>query len=181
MGGEEFGTSVRQVADGVYVFRWWIYRNMFVVTDEGVIATDPFNHQAARLLSDEIQKVTDKPVKYVIYSHNHHDHISGGITFEEEGAEFIGHENVVKELGDHPSPVTPIPGITFKDRYTLTLGGRTVELEYYGPNHGDGLAHQLLASTWSERKMRLLYTYSVYSISSIWRACLSKVVSRTVT
>lgn len=140
MGGEPFGHSVKNLGNGLYVFRWWIYRNFFIVTDEGVIATDPMNPKAAELLKSEIRKVTDQPVKYVIYSHNHHDHISGGIAFEEEGAEFIGHENVVKELGDHPSPVTPMPGITFKDRYTLTLGGRTVELEYYGPNHGDGLA-----------------------------------------
>ena len=29
--------------------------------------------------------------------------------------------------------------ITFKDRYTLKLGDRTLELEYYGPNHGESL------------------------------------------
>lgn len=36
--------------------------------------------------------------------------------------------------------MTPLPDITFKDRYTLKLGGRTLELEYYGPNHGNSLA-----------------------------------------
>lgn len=140
MGGEPFGHSVKNLGNGLYVFRWWVYRNIFIVTDEGVIVTDPMNPKAAKLLQAEIRKVTDKPVKYVVYSHNHHDHISGGIIFKEEGAEFVGHENVVKELGDHPSPVTPPPDITFKDRHTLKLGGRTLELEYYGPNHGDSLA-----------------------------------------
>lgn len=139
VGGEPFGHSVSALGDGVYVFRWWVYRNIFIVTDEGVIVTDPMNPKAAKLLQAEIRKITDKPVKYVVYSHNHHDHISGGIIFKEEGAKFVGHENVLKELGDHPSAVTPLPDITFTDRHTVTLGGRTLELEYYGPNHGASL------------------------------------------
>jgi len=139
IGGKPFGHSVKSLGNGLYVFRWWVYRNIFIVTDEGVIVTDPMNPKAAKLLQAEIRKITDKPVKYVVYSHNHHDHISGGIIFKEEGARFVGHENVVRELRDHPSAVTPLPDITFKDLYTLKLGGRTLELEYYGPNHGDSL------------------------------------------
>jgi len=139
MGGKPFGHSVKKVGDGLYVFRWWVYRNIFIVTDDGVIVTDPLNPKAAKLLRSEIRKITDKPVKYVVYSHNHHDHISGGNIFKEEGAVFVGHENVLKELGDHPSPVTPLPDITFKDRYTLKLGDRILELRYFGPNHGKSL------------------------------------------
>jgi len=140
MGGEPFGHSVKKIGNGLYVFRWWVYRNIFIVTDDGVIVTDPMNPKAAKLLRSEIRKVTDKPVKYVVYSHNHHDHISGGNIFKEEGAQFVAHENVLKELGDHPSPVIPLPDVTFKDRYTLKLGDRTLELEYFGPNHGESLA-----------------------------------------
>lgn len=139
MGGQEFGHSVKQVSEGVYVFRWWVYRNIFIITDEGVIVTDPMNPKAANLLMGEIRKITDKPVKYVVYSHNHHDHISGGTIFKADGAKFVGHENVVKELGYHPSPVTPLPDITFTNNYSLKLGGRTLELTYLGPNHGESL------------------------------------------
>ena len=133
VGGETFGYSTTNIGDGLYVFRWWVYRNIFLVTDEGVIVTDPMNPKAAKLLRSEIRKVTDKPVKYVVYSHNHHDHISGGNIFKEEGAKFIGHKNVLKELGDHPSAVTPLPDITFDDTYTLKLGGRTLELNLLWP------------------------------------------------
>jgi len=139
MGGKDFGHSVKKIGDGLYVFRWWVYRNIFIVTDEGVIVTDPLNPKAAKLLQKEIRKITDKPVKYVVYSHNHHDHISGGTVFKAEGATFVGHENIVKELTDHPSLVTPMPEITFKDTYSLTLGGRTLELTYFGANHGESL------------------------------------------
>ena len=139
MGGEAFGTSVKEIGNGLYVFRWWVYRNFFLVTNEGVIVADPLNPRAAGVMRKEISKITDKPVKYVIYSHNHHDHISGGTVFKEEGATFIAHENVLTQLGDHPSPVIPLPDITFKDSYTVELGGRSIELSYFGPNHGDSL------------------------------------------
>ena len=140
MGGKPFGHSVKNIGNGLYVFRWWVYRNLFIVTDDGVIVTDPMNPKAANLLRNEIRKITDKPVKYVVYSHNHHDHISGGNIFKEEGAKFVGHKNLLKELADHPNPVTPLPDITFEDTYTLKLGGRTLELNYFGPNHGNSLA-----------------------------------------
>lgn len=139
MGGKAFGTSIKNIGDGLYVFRWWVYRNIFLVTDEGVIVTDPLNPKAAKLLQAEIRKITDKPVKYVVYSHNHHDHISGGNIFKEEGAKFIAHQNVLKELGDHPSPVIPLPDITFEDSYSVKLGDRELELKYFGPNHGDSM------------------------------------------
>ena len=86
------------------------------------------------LLLEAVRTVTDKPVKYVVYSHNHHDPISSGNIFKEEGATFIGHENILKQLGDHPIPVIPLPDITFDESYTLALGGRTLELIYFEPN-----------------------------------------------
>ncbi len=139
VGGEPFGHSVTEISDGLYVFRWWVYRNIFIVTDEGVIVTDPMNPKAAQLLRAEIRKITDKPVKYVVYSHNHHDHISGGNVFKEEGAKFVAHKNVLRELSDHPSAITPLPDITFHNNHTIRLGDRELELSYYGPNHGDSV------------------------------------------
>ena len=139
VGGKPFGYSTTNIGDGLYVFRWWVYRNIFLVTDEGVIVTDPMNPKAAKLLLGEIRKITDKPIKYVVYSHNHHDHISGGKVFKDQGATFIAHKNVLKELGDHPSYATPLPDVTFEDEYTVQLGGRKLELKYFGPNHGESL------------------------------------------
>jgi len=126
-----------KVADGVYVFRWWVYRNIFIVTNEGVIATDPINPKAAKMLMKEIRKVTDKPIKYVVYSHNHWDHISGGNIFKEAGAKFISHENCKKHFNRRPNSEVVVPDITFSDKYMLTLGGKELELQYFGENHGD--------------------------------------------
>ena len=63
--------DLTKIADHVYSFRFFIHRNIIVVTDEGVIISDPMNPAAAKLMMGEIKKLTDKPVKYVIYTHNH--------------------------------------------------------------------------------------------------------------
>src|SRR6516162_8409325 len=68
---------------------------MFVVTPEGVIATDPIGlrRPAAKAYIEEIQKITKAPIKYVIYSHSHFDHIAGGQPFKDLGAIFVAHKN----------------------------------------------------------------------------------------
>src|ERR1041385_3480555 len=66
--------------DNVYVFRYGNSQAMFIVTSAGVIATDPIGYgrpQAVETYVAEIKKVTDKPIKYLIYSHHHFDHIAG--------------------------------------------------------------------------------------------------------
>src|SRR5438477_12989871 len=56
--------------ENVYVFRYGGYQSMFIVTPAGVIATDPISYlRPAKPYIDAIKAVTDKPIKYVIYSH----------------------------------------------------------------------------------------------------------------
>ena len=128
-----------EIAPGLYTFSASA-RNIFMVTKDGVIATDPLTPKDAILLREEIRKVTDKPVKYVVYSHNHWDHVSGGKIFKDEGAKFIAQEKCVQHFKDKPNPDVVMPDITYKDKYTVKLGGRSLELIYLGPNHGDCLS-----------------------------------------
>src|SRR5215475_11818552 len=75
--------------DNVYIFRYGGHQSIFVVTSQGVIATDPISYERpAKPYIDAIKAVTDKPIKYVIYSHHHYDHIAGGKPFKELGATF---------------------------------------------------------------------------------------------
>jgi glyoxylase-like metal-dependent hydrolase (beta-lactamase superfamily II) len=48
---------------------------------------------------DAIQAVTKAPIKYVIYSHSHFDHIAGGKPFKELGAVFVAHRNRIVQQG----------------------------------------------------------------------------------
>jgi glyoxylase-like metal-dependent hydrolase (beta-lactamase superfamily II) len=80
-----FSTTKVEGTDNVYIFRYQGHQSMFVVTKDGVIATDPiglYRPQAVKTYIEEIQKVTKAPIKYVIYSHHHYDHIAGGKPFK---------------------------------------------------------------------------------------------------
>ncbi len=131
------GHSTTKLADGVYAFRNTGTRSIFMVTDDGVIATDPVSEIHAKLMRDAIAEVTDQPVTHVVYSHEHWDHVQGGQIFKDEGATFIAHENCAKHFYDLPNPNIVMPDVTFADDYTLEVGGRSLELMYFGPNHGD--------------------------------------------
>src|ERR1043166_8356459 len=93
--------STRKVdgTDNVYVFRYGNHQSMFIVTSQGVIATDPISYQRpAKPYIDAIRAVTDKPIKYVIYRHHHYDHIAGGQPFKELGATFLAHVRAKERL-----------------------------------------------------------------------------------
>ena len=133
------GHEVTQIGPGYYTFRYTGTRNIFLITDAGVIVTDPIEPNAARVMREEIRKLTDQPVRYVVYSHEHWDHILGGQIFKDEGATFIAHENCVPHFDDLPHADLVMPDRTFSGNYDLKLGGRTLRLTYLGRNHGDCL------------------------------------------
>jgi glyoxylase-like metal-dependent hydrolase (beta-lactamase superfamily II) len=132
--------EVQQFADDTYAFVSGGYVSLFIVTDEGVIATDPASLDPARAEAfvAAIASVTDQPVRYVIYSHDHADHATGGSVFAET-ATFISHENAVEKIAALGDENTPVPSISFSDELTLELGGTAVELYYAGRNHSDNM------------------------------------------
>src|ERR1700694_510749 len=80
--------------ENVYIFRYMGHQSMFIVTPDGVIATDPISERRpVKPYIDAIQAVTKAPIKYVIYGHSHFDHIAGGKPFKDMGATFIAHKN----------------------------------------------------------------------------------------
>ncbi len=112
---------------------------MFVVTKDGVIATDPIGlrRPAAKAYIDEIRKITQAPIKYVIYSHSHYDHIAGGQPFKDIGATFIAHNNAKKRLEQLKPADVVIPDQGIGNSRTIRLGGTVLELHYVGKNHSD--------------------------------------------
>ncbi len=135
-----FSTTKVEGTDGVYIFRYQGHQAMFVVTPEGVIATDPIGERrpAAAAYIAEIRKITQAPIKYVVYSHSHYDHIAGGKPFKDLGAVFVAHKNTKSLLEQRKAPDIVIPDQVVDDSGgKLELGGTTLELLYLGKNHGD--------------------------------------------
>ena len=138
--------NVVQVADGVYAFDPHDeYNSMFVVTDEGVIAIEPVNSRHATGMLEAIRSVTDQPVRYLLHSHNHWDHANGGNVFREAGAKIVAHEEAYAWMEANPNPELALPDDSWSGEKTeITLGGKTVELHYFGMNHGLGMTVFLL-------------------------------------
>jgi glyoxylase-like metal-dependent hydrolase (beta-lactamase superfamily II) len=135
-----FSTTKVEGTDGVYIFRYQGHQAMFIVTPDGVIATDPVGERrpAAAAYISEIRKITQAPIKYVVYSHSHYDHIAGGKPFKDLGAVFVAHANTKSLLEKRQAPDIVVPDLVVDDGGgKLELGGTTLELLYLGKNHGD--------------------------------------------
>ena len=128
---------IKMVADGVYIFEYRGYQSMFVVDPAGVVVTDPMNAEAAKVYLAEIRRMTTAPIRYVVYSHHHYDHIAGGAPFKEAGAVFVAHRNARVQLERLKNPNVVLPDQSVDERRTLTVGRTQVDLVYLGRNHSD--------------------------------------------
>ena len=163
-----FATTKVDGTDNVYIFRFAGHQSMFVVTPEGVIATDPIGlnrPHAVTTYIDEIKKITSAPIKYVVYSHHHYDHIAGGKPFKDLGATFVAHKNAKTRLENQKYPDIIIPDQAVDDSGTkITLGGTVLELHYVGRNHSDNSLVMRLP------KEKIIFAVDFIPIASLhWR------------
>jgi len=142
-----FATTKVEGTENVYIFRYQNHQSMFVVTPAGVIATDPISYgrpQAATAYLEEIRKITKAPIKYLIYSHHHYDHIAGGKPFKDAGAVVIAHRRAKERLAALKGLDVVVPDEAVDGKRTIKLGGTTLELHFVGRNHSDSSLLMLL-------------------------------------
>src|SRR5258707_1100159 len=120
--------ATTKVADNVYIFRYGGHQSMFIVTPDGVIATDPISERRpAKPYIDAIEAVTKAPIKYVIYSHIHFDHIAGGKPFKDLGATFVAHRNAKARIQALKPAGVAVRVQVIDDKKVITLGGTALE------------------------------------------------------
>jgi glyoxylase-like metal-dependent hydrolase (beta-lactamase superfamily II) len=98
------GRSITHVAGDVYRANnggWYVG---FVVTPDGIVLVDTLSVDFSRWLRTELSKrFPGKPVRYVIYTHSHWDHVEGGAIFRDT-ATFIGQEGMLRNMdGRYPA------------------------------------------------------------------------------
>jgi len=130
--------TVTQIGARSYNFSWPIgfYNTVFTITDEGVIALDPLNREAAAEYRQAIAQLTHKPIRYIVYSHDHLDHITGAEILA-PAAKIVAYKDVPAALtqrGVHRT--VPLPTVLVDGSREVELGGERWELLYFGPNHG---------------------------------------------
>jgi glyoxylase-like metal-dependent hydrolase (beta-lactamase superfamily II) len=125
----------------------------FVIGDNGVVVVDTFvTADAAKALLVEIQKLTKLPIKFVVNTHYHLDHVAGNGVYAQAGAVVIGHKNLrgwihtenLKFFGPTPKPeqksmveALHAPDLTYDSAIELFVGTKPVLVRYY-PGHTGG-------------------------------------------
>lgn len=149
----------RRLADDIYVYVGKLNEAnaMVVVTSQGVVVIDTGNSQPeTRNILKNIQAVTKQPVRYVIITQNHGDHVGGTPLFSPP-APVILHQRVVKDWSEWKPHLVrvwrkrfpertealkdfhPVHAVmSFTDHLTLHLGGKTIELIYVDDTYNPG-------------------------------------------
>lgn len=157
---------VTEIAPGVHAHRGEVamatpenagdHANMgFIVGREAVAVVDTGGSaRVGARLHEAVRAVTDLPVRYVINTHMHPDHVLGNGAFEAEGTTFVGHHKLARglaaraerylavyeqDLGAEAFAGTRIvlPTRAIEAPTTLDLGGREIVLTPYQTAHTD--------------------------------------------
>ncbi len=107
-----------------------------MVTNEGVIMVDDkFEIDHANILA-ELKKITNQPVKYVINTHHHGDHSGGNAKLQALGAQVVTSWQARQNMVDGKQP--GLSNVTIDQKGSLHLGGKRVDLFYFGRGHTNG-------------------------------------------
>ena len=149
---------ISEVDDNVYVVGRFRGRGSvprknisWVVTDEGVVVIDPGVPWTAKIAREVIEKTTDQPIRYIIYTHHHGTQVMGARVMKDPGTKIIAHEDLVAEFdltkkfykynarlnsiqfnlkkrNNVKPPEFVYPDITYQTKYSFQLGGTKFEL-----------------------------------------------------
>lgn len=160
------GLETSEIAPGVFVHqgryeiqspenRGDMANASFVVGSEAVAVIDTLGSAVlGRELRDAIRAVTDKPVRYVINTHMHPDHVFGNAAFKEDAPAFVGHHKLARGLASRADRYLAInkqmlgeeafqgieivlPTVAVEDNLTLDIGGRSLVCETQATAHTD--------------------------------------------
>jgi glyoxylase-like metal-dependent hydrolase (beta-lactamase superfamily II) len=130
------GYRLEKLGRGVFMVTDNIYQSMIVVHEGGVVVVDAPPTYSAKL-KQAIAEVSSGPVTHVIYSHSHTDHI-GGITDVGGHPLIVAQEETKRLLLRDDDGRRPVPTKTFREKFTLKVGGQVMELSYHGGGHEPG-------------------------------------------
>ena len=118
------------------------------ISKDGIVVVDSqFPEQAGHLI-EEIRKISDLKINYLINTHHHFDHTAGNIAFKEVAEVILAHENSkinqVRTAEERDNANDQLfPDTVFKDNWSGNLGSETISAHYFGPAHtnGDAVIH----------------------------------------
>jgi cyclase len=181
---QDLGPRVKKLADGVYVHtgKGFDSNSGIIITDEGVIVVDTGqNAIESRSVMETVKKLTSQPVKFVIDTEPHNDHTTGHFVFPQAIVVAAAGAGDSMRTANNAAPnrietarassaemrtalegykfVTP--HVEYRDKMTITLGGRTVELIYM-----KGVHSEADTAVWLPRE-RVVFSASAYVVNQV--------------
>jgi cyclase len=114
---------------------------LVVVQKDGVVLVDTKMPGNGPYIVEQVKKITDKPVKLIINTHSHPDHVGSNDYLREQypNVRIVMNEGAKEELSGGPRPNPKLlPTETFKDRMTIGSGADRIELYHFGRGHTNG-------------------------------------------
>ncbi len=107
-----------------------------LITNDGVLLVDDKFDVDHDGIMAELKKITDKPVKYVVNTHHHGDHTGGNAKMQQMGVVVVASEQARENMVDGKQP--GLPNVSIDRRGHVYLGGKTVDMYYFGRSHTNG-------------------------------------------
>ena len=135
-------SAAEKVADNLYMVPGEGGNTAVWVMANGVLLVDTKLANNGQAILDEVRKVTDKPITYIVNTHTHGDH-TGSNQFFPASVQIVVHENTAANMAKMPvfqeaANKQGLADRTYKDKLTLFRGKEEVELRYFGAAHTDG-------------------------------------------
>jgi glyoxylase-like metal-dependent hydrolase (beta-lactamase superfamily II) len=133
------GYLVKEIKPDVYVITDNAYQSLLITTGQGVILIDAPPSLAPHI-KQAVAEVTKEPIRKLIYSHAHVDHIAGAELLKDiPNLEIIAEKGVADFLKQMNDPHRPLPTKTFVDHTKLVFGTAEIDLtkKQYHSNEGD--------------------------------------------
>src|SRR5579862_3695522 len=152
--------SVQKVTDHLWVIMNNASGNVAVMpTDEGVLLVDDKFEQDGPEILAKVKGVSDKPIKYILNTHQHGDHTGGNaFMLKNTPAEIVIHKNARANMVTGKQP--GLPQITFADQAQVFVGGKEVSAHHLGRGHTNGDAVVLFPSE------RVLHTGDLFVVGT---------------
>jgi len=132
---KQANNKLNKIADDLYEIEGDGGNVAVYITNEGVIVVDDKFEYDFNDIMAKIKSVTTQPVKYVLNTHHHGDHTGSNAQFP-AATEIISTANARKNMIDGKQPGAP--RVVFTDETDVFLGGKQVQMRYFGRGHTNG-------------------------------------------
>jgi cyclase len=131
---------IEHIKDNVYKIFGGGGNTLVVVQQDGVVLVDTKLADNGPAILSEVKKVTDKPIKLVINTHSHPDHVGSNDYIREQypNVRIVMNEGAKNELSGPRGNPKLLPTETYTDRMTIGSGADQIELYHFGRGHTNG-------------------------------------------